>query len=185
MLRYYSVFNVEQCDGIEYPKPDVPTFEFTPIERAEQIVAGMPNKPEITSGGDSAYYRPSLDQVNMPPKERFERPEYFYDTLFHELTHATGHESRLNRKGVADKDEHSQFGSDPYAREELVAEMGASFLCGHAGIVERTIDNSAAYIGHWLEQLKQDPRLVIVAAGQAQKAADYILGTQPEQPTEE
>lgn len=181
MLRYYSVFNVEQCDGIEYPKPEVKTFEFTPIEQAERIVAGMPKAPVIKIGGDKAFYRPSTDLVGMPPHDRFERPEGFYDTLFHELTHATGHESRLNRKGVADKGEHSQFGSDPYAREELVAEMGAAFLCGTCGIVDRTIDNSAAYIGSWLERLKSDSKLVVTAAAQAQRAADYILDVKHEE----
>jgi antirestriction protein ArdC len=99
--------------------------------------------------------------------------------LFHELTHATGHESRLNRKGVGTPDgEWSAFGSTPYAREELVAEMGAAFLAGHAGIVERTINNSAAYVQSWLQRLKEDSRLIVQAAAQAQKAADFILGRQ-------
>jgi len=97
--------------------------------------------------------------------------------LFHELTHATGHESRLNRKGVSGSDGlWSAFGSQSYSKEELVAEMGAAFLCGRAGIVERTIDNSAAYVRSWLQRLKDDARLVVLAAAQAQKAADFILG---------
>lgn len=175
MLRYYSVFNVEQCDGIEYPKPEAKTFEFTPVESAEKIVESMPQRPEITYGGSSAAYSPTLDIVRMPNREQFEKPEEFYDTLFHELTHATGHESRLNRSGVADKNEHNRFGTDPYAKEELVAEMGAAFLCANAGIVERTLDNSAAYISNWLERLKNDTKLVVHAAAQAQKAADFIL----------
>jgi antirestriction protein ArdC len=95
------------------------------------------------------------------------------------LTHSTGHESRLNRKGVAGSDgEWSAFGSTPYAREELVAEMGAAFLSGHAGIVERTLDNSAAYLQSWLARLKEDARLIVQAAAAAQKAADFILGKQ-------
>jgi len=100
--------------------------------------------------------------------------------LFHELTHSTGHESRLNRKGVSGSDgQWSPFGSQSYSQEELVAEMGAAFLCGQVGIVERTIDNSAAYIKSWLERLKDDRKLVIYAAAQAQKAADFILRRQP------
>lgn len=185
MLRYYSVFNVEQCDGIEYPKPEAPaTFDFNPVGRAEQIVAGMPNKPEVLFRGDSACYRPATDLILMPEPSRFRSSEEYYSTLFHELTHATGHASRLNRSGVADKGEHNQFGTDPYAREELVAEMGAAFLCGHSGIVDRTLDNSAAYISNWLARLKNDAKLIVTASAQAQKAADYILGANPADPAE-
>ncbi len=185
LLRYYSVFNVEQCEAIDYPKVDTPVHDFSPIQSAAQLVKGMPKPPVIQHGGDSASYAPALDLVRMPVPERFEKPEAYYDTLFHELTHATGHESRLNRRGVADKGEHNQFGSDPYAREELVAEMGAAFLCGHAGIVDRVVDNSAAYIASWLKQLKNDAKLVVTAAAQAQKAADYILGLQPDESAED
>jgi antirestriction protein ArdC len=113
----------------------------------------------------------------MPAAQEFKTGEDYYSVLFHELTHSTGHESRLNRKGVSgSEDNWSAFGSNPYAKEELVAEMGAAFLCGEAGIVERTIDNSAAYIASWLERLKNDAKLVVHAAAQAQKAADWILG---------
>lgn len=115
----------------------------------------------------------------MPAAEQFRSGEDYYSVLFHELTHATGHESRLNRKGVSGTDgEWSSFGSTPYASEELVAEMGAAFLSGHAGIVDRTIDNSAAYVQAWLARLKDDTRLIVHAAAQAQKAADFILGVQ-------
>ncbi len=108
----------------------------------------------------------------MAPTERFESPESYYSTLFHELMHSTGHESRLNRKGIA---ETVEFGSQTYGREELVAEMGAAFLCGHAGIENATIDNSASYLDGWLRAIKQDAKLVVTAAAQAQKAADLIL----------
>jgi antirestriction protein ArdC len=178
-LRYYSVFNVAQCEDI--PPDKIPSLgerqsEHKPIEEAERIVAGMPKKPEIRHGGGRACYLPSVDRVEMPRLETFRSGQDYYSVLFHELTHATGHESRLNRKGVAGSDgEWSAFGSTPYAREELVAEMGAAFLAGHAGIVERTIDNSAAYVQSWLQRLKDDNRLVVQAAAQAQKAADFIL----------
>ena len=109
----------------------------------------------------------------MPVRERFEREEEYYSTLFHELVHATGHETRLNRATLTEK---AGFGSTPYCKEELIAEMGAAFLCGQAEIVERTIDNSAAYLQGWLEQLRSDKTLIVQAAAQAQKAADFILG---------
>jgi antirestriction protein ArdC len=115
----------------------------------------------------------------MPSPEQFKSGEDYYSVLFHELTHSTGHESRLNRKGVSGTDgQWSAFGSQSYSKEELVAGMGAAFLCGQAARAERTLDNSAAYIGAWLARLKDDRRLVVQAATQAQKAADFILGKQ-------
>jgi antirestriction protein ArdC len=175
-LRYYSAFNATQCEGIEFPKPEATARQHNPIETAEKIVANMPKLPPVQHGGDRAAYSPALDLVLMPAPETFRTGEHYYSVLLHELTHATGHQSRLNRKGVAGSEgEWSAFGSTPYAKEELVAEMGAAFLCGHAGIVERTIDDSAAYIAGWLERLKEDNRLIVQAAAQAQKAADYIL----------
>jgi len=182
LLRYYSVFNVAQCDGIpadKIPSLSVTRREHNPITEAERIVAGMPKCPEIRSGLDRAFYSPSGDFVRMPAPGQFRSGEDFYSVLFHELTHSTGHESRLNRKGVCGTEgEWSAFGSTPYAKEELVAEMGAAFLCGQAGIAERTLDNSAAYVSSWLQRLKDDRRLVVHAAAQAQKAADFILGRQ-------
>lgn len=178
-LRYYSVFNSAQCDGIEahLPAPIDRRSTLDPIAAAEQIVQSMPQRPEIRHGLDRAFYSPVADFVGMPSVGQFRRSEDYHSVLFHELTHATGHTSRLNRKGVGSSDgEWSSFGSTPYAKEELIAEMGAAFLCGQAGIVERTLDNSAAYIASWLKRLKDEPRLVVQAAAQAQKAADFILG---------
>lgn len=183
LLRYYSVFNAAQCDGIEshIPATGASKREHTPLEAAERIVAAMPQRPEIRQGQGRAFYSPSGDFVGIPAPEAFETGEAFYNVLFHELTHSTGHESRLNRKGVSGSDgEWSSFGSTPYAKEELVAEMGAAFLCGQAGIVERTVDNSAAYVASWLQRLKDDVRLVVMAAAQAQKAADFILARNAE-----
>src|SRR6185503_2654853 len=131
--------------------------EHSPITEAERIVAAMSKRPEVKSGLDRAFYSPSGDFVGMPSAEQFRTGEDYYSVLFHELTHSTGHESRLNRKGVSGSEgEWSAFGSTPYAKEELVAEMGAAFLCGQAGIVERTIENSAAYVQSWLTRLRQD-----------------------------
>ena len=175
ILRYYTVFNLDQIDGIDDPDAkaadDTPA-KFNPIEAAEKIVDEMPNRPEITHNEPRAYYRPSTDTVNMPKPELFDVPAEYYSTIFHELTHSTGHESRLNRDGITKL---AAFGDDNYSQEELVAEMGAAFLCGHAGIENETIDNSAAYIDGWRKKLSTDKKLVVYAAAQAQKAADYIL----------
>jgi antirestriction protein ArdC len=188
-LRYYSVFNVGQCEDIPADKIPVQNGsqrQHCPITAAESIVAAMPKQPEIKHGGGRACYSPSLDIVTMPKPENFTSGQDYYSVLFHELTHSTGHASRLNRKGISGEDgEWSAFGSTPYAREELVAEMGAAFLSGQAGIVERTLDNSAAYIQSWLARLKEDRRLIVQAAAAAQKAADFILNKQFSQPESE
>ena len=175
MLRYYRIFNVSQCDGLNDKVPQHESRQdFQPISECERIVDGMPNKPAVNTGEPRAYYHTRLDYVNMPAREVFDNEEGFYSVLFHELTHSTGHESRLKRKTVA---EATSFGSANYSREELVAEMGAAYLCGTAGIVNATIDNSAAYIQGWLKHLANDPKAVVLAAAQAQRAADYILNT--------
>ena len=175
-LRYYSVFNVAQCEGITVPASPKTHENFRPIERCEEVVANMPRRPTIEHGGARACYSPLRDVVSMPETGAFETPEAYYGTLFHELTHATGHMSRLNRKEITDS---IHFGTDPYGREELVAEMGAAFLCGHCEIESTILDQSASYIDHWLTRLKDDCKLVIQAATQAQKACDFILDVQP------
>lgn len=175
LLRYYTVFNAEQCEGLEGVVPQVQRHEHKPIQEAEQVVASMPKRPEIVHREARAYYSPILDIVNLPSPDLFELAEEYYSAAFHELTHSTGHESRLARRPST---EARHFGDTAYSREELVAEMGAAFLCGHVGIAERTVDNSAAYIGGWLKALRDDKKLVVVAAAQAQRAADFILGIQ-------
>jgi antirestriction protein ArdC len=174
LLRYYNAFNLAQVEGIPAPPTAEIINAFVPIDMAEQIIADMPNKPEIRHGGNKACYSPVLDHVKLPQPEAFESPEEYYSTAFHELTHATGHASRVGRKGIL---EPSFFGSHEYSKEELVAEMGAAFLCGYAGIEQKVLDNSAAYIAGWLKALKNDKTLLIHAAAQAQKASDYILKT--------
>ena len=136
----------------------------------------MPGAPTIETQGQRAAYNAKSDSIVMPAADRFVSAEEYYSCLFHELTHSTGHQKRLNRAGVGS---HS-FGSPEYAREELTAEMGAAMLCGVCGIDPATIENSAAYVQGWLKRLRADDRLVIKAASQAQKAADYILDTQHE-----
>jgi antirestriction protein ArdC len=172
MLRYYTVFNLEQTTGIETPM-ELHKQTFQPIERCEALVTSMPQRPTLHHGEPRAYYRPSVDAINMPRPELFDSPEEYYSTLFHELTHSTGHARRLNRPTLTDL---CPFGSTNYSKEELVAEMGAAFLCGICGIENRTVDNSAAYIASWLRVLKHDKQMVILAAAQAQRAADFIQG---------
>ena len=172
-MRHYTVFNLEQTEGIEAP-PSPTAIEklFNPIQAAEELIADMPQRPEIRHSGSRAYYKPFYDYVNMPPQETFHQEEGYYCTLFHEIGHATGHSSRLSRKGVT---ECATFASHDYSKEELVAEMTAAFLCAETGIVQATLDNSAAYIQSWLRELNNDKSLVILAAGQAQKAVDFIM----------
>jgi antirestriction protein ArdC len=114
----------------------------------------------------------------MPDREKFTSPEQLYSVLWHELGHATGHEKRLARKSLMDT---SFFGSHEYAKDELVAEFTSAMLCGHCGIENMTIINSASYIQGWLKALRNDSKLAIIAAGQAQKAADFILGKEREE----
>ncbi|QDV81357.1 zincin-like metallopeptidase domain-containing protein [Stieleria magnilauensis] len=178
MLKHYTAFNAEQIDGIEIsdaPKDDRNAIPFEPLSEAERIVDGYESKPTIRhDGGRRAFYRPSTDSVHMPEPERFDCRESYYGTLFHELSHSTGHSDRLNR-GL--DTELAPFGSPDYSREELIAEMGAAFLCAAAGISPPTIEQSASYLQSWIDVLKGDKRLVVGAAGAAQKAADLILGT--------
>lgn len=178
VLRYYTVFNVEQCEGITVPPQDIATWhEHDPIEAAENIILTMPNRPTVDISGTKACYSPLRDHVQIPELFRYEKCEEYYSTFFHELAHSTGHESRLNREGIAGN---HFFGDAVYSREELVAEMAAAFLCGHCGIENATIQNSAAYLHSWIKALRGDRRLAITAAAQAQKAADYILNRKPQ-----
>ena len=171
LLRYYHVFNVAQCEGLP-EKTQAEAAPFNPIQEAEQIIQQMPNRPHVQHNKVQAAYNPATDIVNMPSQKLFHNHEEYYSTLFHELVHATGHHTRLHR---FQKKQPGRFGSDTYSREELVAEMGAAFLCSTSGIANKTMTNAAAYIKGWLHQLKDDKRLVTLAAAKAQKAADFIL----------
>ena len=168
LLRYYIVFNIEQCEGIKSPEP---VRVINPMEQCEHIVNSMPNPPSFEQDS-RAFYRPSTDTVGMPARSAFDSAERYYSTLFHELTHSTGHPTRVGREGIMN---HNPFGSEDYSKEELVAEMGAAMLCGVAGIESHTLENSAAYLQTWINRLRSDSRLIVSAASQSQKAADYIL----------
>lgn len=170
-LKYYTVFNTNQCENLNVKQIAAENPEIPIITSADAIVKGMPNPPEIKEGFTRACYYPIRDELNMPRIEAFKTTEEYYSTLFHELTHSTGHEKRLHRRNST---EARSFGDEKYSKEELVAEMGAAFLCAKSGIGNVTIDNSAAYIQSWMKALKDDKKLLITAAGQAQKAVNYI-----------
>lgn len=173
-LKSYVVFNLAQTTGIEVPAEEQKA-PVSPITRCEEVVAGMADAPRIGfDGGGRAYYSPLTDSIHLPAQTKFESAEGYYGTMFHELVHSTGHAKRLARKGVAQV---SGFGSESYSQEELVAEIGAAFLCGTTGVDTGTDENSASYIAGWLKSLKDDKKLVVVAAAQAQRAVDYITGS--------
>jgi antirestriction protein ArdC len=174
VLRFYHVFNLAQVENVKQETPVEPTEEPTPTP-ADAIFANMPNRPAIKHGFRACCYCPNTDEINMAAVSTFATSADYFSTLYHEMTHSTGHKSRLGRL----ENKRVNFGSGDYSREELVAEMGAAFLCGEAGIFERTVNNSAAYLQGWLKALDSDRSLIITAAAQAQKAADYILNRQP------
>jgi antirestriction protein ArdC len=179
LLRYYRVFNLEQC---ELPQtvldklPKTEAHEHDPIETAERIIADMPNRPEIQYTGSKAFYSPLTDRITLPPRELFTSAEELYATALHETVHSSGSEKRLAREGIC---EAASFGSAVYSKEELCAEMGAAYLCAEAGISNAVIDNQAAYLAGWLKKFRDDRKLLIHAAAQAQHAVDYILNRKP------
>jgi len=173
LLRYYNVFNFSQTEGIDIPASLLQEARANnPIETCDQIVTNMPNPPTFQQS-DKAWYSPSNDVVGMPAHGLFHSSEEFYAIEFHELAHSTGHPQRLHRENF---DNPAHFGSESYSKEELIAEMTAAMLCGIAGIEQKTLENSAAYLKTWIERLKSDSRLLVSAASQAQKAADFIQG---------
>jgi antirestriction protein ArdC len=173
-LKAYTVFNVEQIEGLpeRYFAPQ-PTL-LKPLalhERAEAFFAAT--GATIRHAGNTAYYSPSQDVVVLPAPESFRDAESYASTKAHELTHWTAHSSRLDR--VLGK----RFGDDAYAAEEIVAELGASFLAVELGISCEPREDHASYIEHWLRMLKADKRAIFAAATHAQKAVDYLHGLQP------
>ena len=170
-MRYYNVFNIEtQCEGLTSRRKIV-NRDNDPITAAEKIKEGYKDCPLVTFAPGKAFYRPSTDNISIPHINDYKNPAEYYSTMFHEMAHSTGHKSRLNRAGI---ETIAAFGSETYSKEELVAEITAAMLCGIAGIDNTTLDNSAAYIKSWSRKFKDDPKLIITAASQAQKAADYI-----------
>lgn len=164
ILKSYTVFNAEQVTGWEAPA--IERKPFNDIFAAE--VLALKSGAVIKHGGDRAYYSPSQDFVGMPYKSQFNSEAGYYATLLHELSHWSGHESRLNR------DLSGRFGNEAYAAEELIAELSAAFLCARFGIAGELRHSS--YIANWLRVLKNDNKAIFKAAALAQKAADYLAG---------
>jgi antirestriction protein ArdC len=173
-MKGYSVFNVEQIEGLPahyYGKPENPLPLAERLDHAERFIAST--GAIIGHGGDKAYYAPARDIVQMPPFEAFKDKESYYATILHELTHWTSHKSRLDRSFNA-----KRFGDNGYAREELVAELGAAFLSADLGITPEIREDHAAYLARWLKALKEDSRTIFSAAAHAQRAADFLQGLQ-------
>ena len=182
-LRYYRVFNIlTQCENIqpkhEWTKDEIQETDAKPEEAAENIINRYINSKDapqfqIVKGSNRAYYSPSDDLVVVPDISQFDETTEYYSTAFHELTHSTMKASRCNRKAENKK---AAFGSKDYSKEELVAEIGSCFLCATANIqTETSFRNSAAYLQSWIKSLQNDPKMIIYASAQAEKAAEYIL----------
>ena len=166
-LKRFTVFNVAQCEGLRegLASQPAPLPEREIIPHAEALIRAT--GADFRIGGDKAYYAPSGDFVAVPPQPAFRDQVNFYRTAYHELSHWTGHRTRL------DRDQTGCFGSKPYAREDVCAEISAAFICAALGIAP-TVRHSD-YVGSWLEVMREDNRAIFRAAGQASKAADYIL----------
>ena len=175
-LRYYNVFHIDQCEGIAAKHTTEAAFPdgAEVLETAQEIVYDYLSRTGVKlshTEGDQAFYRPSSDEVVLPIRKQFVSTAEYYSTVFHELTHSTGHSSRLNRLARP-----SFFGTEDYSKEELVAEIGAATLVNHVGLeTSGSIRNSAAYIQNWLKVLKDDKRFIVSAAGRAEKAVNLIL----------
>lgn len=184
ILRYYNVFNVEQCDNINIKEDEVPEVQYNEnekIEIAQSIVDNYQVREAINydiKESDRAYYRPSTDSITMPLINQFNTSQSFYSTFFHEISHSTGHKNRLNRKEVV---ETTYFGSCDYGMEELTAELTSAFICAEIGISnENTERNSIAYLKNWKNAIKGDKKLFLMASQRASKSAKYILNKQEE-----
>jgi len=172
-IRWANVFNLDQTEGITPPEITTGQNAGQSLEKAAAIVANAKLCP-IHHTGFAALYSPNDDVIRMPSPSSFRNPESYQVTLFHEMTHATGHASRLNREGITQP---VQFGSERYSKEELIAELGAAFLSNEAGILTNIqFENSSAYLGSWIQKFQNDPRMIISAASQAQRGADFVLG---------
>lgn len=179
LLRYFQVFHISECEGIEPKWSDEDKLKpLDPIEQAEATINGYVQRSGVRlefKKQDKACYKPSIDTISMPLREQFTSPQGFYETLFHETVHSTGHKSRLARfeDGVGA----AAFGSQSYSKEELVAEIGAAALLHTLGIeTPESVKNAAAYVQSWLRVLKNDNKFIVSAASRAEKAVNLIVG---------
>ena len=183
VIKYYNVFRADDCTGLKFPSDKIDSKKVNPIEQAQQLIDGYKNPPNYTFIGDRAYYQPSTDTLNMPKITAFNKEASYYCTYFHELTHSTGAKKRL------DRDFSGKFGSKNYAYEELIAELGAVFMCSEAGILFQTKENSAKYLKNWntvlVTELENDNRFFLKASAQSQKAVNYILNRNSDTEKEE
>jgi len=171
-MKGYTVFNVEQIDGLPehyYGKPEVQTTPVERISHAEEFFKAT--GADVRYRGDRAFYSNDGDYIQMPVIEAFRDAESFYATLAHEQSHWTKHQSRLDRDFGR-----KAWGDEGYAREELVAELASAFLCADLGITPEVRDDHASYIANWLTVLKNDKRAIFSAAAHAQKAVDFLHG---------
>ena len=178
--KYYYVFEVSQCEGIERNCTEEPkTYGNTPVESAENIITAYIERETVTftaTDSNRAYYSPSEDAVIVPDLKYFENVEEYYSTSFHELTHSTMHPDRCNRAEER-KGKKVAFGSEEYSKEELVAEIGAATLVNMIGLEsDKSFKNSVSYIQSWIGKLKNDKNLIVSASSRAEKAVNYILG---------
>ena len=171
MIKPFYLFNVAQLENLELDiKPTEPKKNFDPIEAGEEVLSLLQAKgAQIQLGGDRACYIPSIDKIELPTKEQFLKPEYFYSVLYHEASHWTGNKTRLNR------DLKGRFGSESYAMEELIAELSSAFTCAKTGIIKHTMNDHTCYLKSWLKVLKDDKRAIFTASAQAQKAHEFIM----------
>jgi antirestriction protein ArdC len=177
ILKCYTVFNADQCDGpFDHLRVDEESLKVNPdfVDYAPAEETIRLSGADIRLGGDHACYHRDHDFILCPPKHRFEKESQYYGTIFHELAHWTGHESRLNR------DQHSRFGDKSYAEEELVAEMGSCFTLAALGVPQTNSDSSTSYVANWLDALNRDSRFIFRAASAASKAADLLLSFVPQ-----
>lgn len=188
VLRYYNVFHISQTEGIKTKcKPYITDNTNNIIEQAEKVVNDYITREKIKlniiTGSDEACYIPSNDEIVMPNIQQFTGSNEYYSTLFHESVHSTGNVNRLDRTS---KQKTHRFGSQDYSKEELVAEIGSSILCNRIGIeMPETFQNSVAYIQSWLKVLKDDIKMIVIAAGQANKAVNYIMDVKDSEKVEE
>lgn len=190
LLLYHKVWNLDSIEGMTIPEPlqiliheheSLGEKKYDKKEECEKLINSYADRPKITELEQRAYYRPLTDEINMPKMGSFDSVDSYYATLFHELVHSTGHSKRMDRKGI----QTGSFGDEVYSQEELVAEFGATFLCGLAGIDQNILENATAYIQHWIKRLQEKPQIAVQSAQIASKAVDWMLGKRKEPVNEE